>query len=374
MPAATHSFTVDALKGQAVIKQLNETVEKIQQNVGKRIFESCLRQIMPKSEDLLNEEEVVLLKRRLYALKRDIYPPVVTHNMADDSHDPILNQIRRLGLVNGRDDRVKVIFHPEFLNSNNPLFGLDYEDFVRGCHLGVFPSYYEPWGYTPAECTVMGVPSITTNLSGFGCYMEENIENPSDYGIYIVDRRMKSVEESIQQLADCMLSFCQKSRRQRINQRNRTERLSDFLDWRRMGLEYVKARHLAMRRKYPDAFKKWDHERDIDENDETSTDEAEYPHDYDDEKDSGYLGDQRKLTHPFSLPSSPKIQANLQKLEDERLKLLTGDSESTVNTSGFQSPISPGSIVDEDLGITTQELNDQLKKLKVESSKEQKRQ
>lgn len=61
---------------------------------------------------------------------------------------------------------LKVIFHPEFLSSTNPLFGLDYEDFVRGCHLGVFPSYYEPWGYTPAECTVMGIPSISTNLSG----------------------------------------------------------------------------------------------------------------------------------------------------------------------------------------------------------------
>lgn len=58
------------------------------------------------------------------------------------------------------------MFHPEFLASTNPLFGLEYDEFVRGCHLGVFPSYYEPWGYTPAECTVMGIPSITTNLSG----------------------------------------------------------------------------------------------------------------------------------------------------------------------------------------------------------------
>ena len=45
----------------------------------------------------------------------------------------------------------QVVFHPEFLNSTNPLFGLDYEDFVRGCHLGVFASYYEPWGYTPGQ-------------------------------------------------------------------------------------------------------------------------------------------------------------------------------------------------------------------------------
>jgi glycogen(starch) synthase len=94
----------------------------------------------------------------------------------------------------------------------------------------------------------MGVPSITTNLSGFGCYMEELIENASDYGIYIVDRRSKGVDDSVNQLADYMFEFAQKSRRQRINQRNRTERLSDLLDWKRMGMEYVKARQLALRR------------------------------------------------------------------------------------------------------------------------------
>lgn len=94
----------------------------------------------------------------------------------------------------------------------------------------------------------MGVPSITTNLSGFGCYMEELIENASDYGIYIVDRRMKGVDDSVNQLCEYMYDFTVKSRRQRINQRNRTERLSDLLDWKRMGMEYVKARQLALRR------------------------------------------------------------------------------------------------------------------------------
>lgn len=82
--------------------------------------------------------------------------------------------------------------------------------------------------------------------------MDENVENCEDYGIYIVDRRLKSIEESIQQLCDFMFRFCQKTRRQRINQRNRTERLSDLLDWKRMGLEYMKARQLALRRVYPD--------------------------------------------------------------------------------------------------------------------------
>lgn len=166
--------------------------------------------------------------------------------MVDGFNDPILSELRRLNLHNSPSDRVKVVFHPEFLSSKNPVLGMEYEDFVRGCHLGVFPSYYEPWGYTPAECTLMGIPSITTNLSGFGSFIEDTVECPSDYGIYIVDRRMKSVEESCNQLADFMFQFCQKSRRQRINQRNRTERLSDILDWRRMGIEYQKARYCAI--------------------------------------------------------------------------------------------------------------------------------
>ncbi|CUM66045.1 uncharacterized protein PRCAT00003699001 [Priceomyces carsonii] len=264
MPGRTNSYTVETLKGQAVIKQLETTIEEVQKKVGERLFEHCARfpnnpstsngGEVPSIEELIKPADRVLLKRRIFALKRDGLPPIVTHNMSDDSHDPILNQIRRVQLFNKPEDRVKIIFHPEFLNANNPILSLDYDEFVRGCHLGVFPSYYEPWGYTPAECTVMGVPSITTNLSGFGCYMEDLIEDTSDYGIYIVDRRMKSVDESINQLTDYMFNFAQKTRRQRINQRNRTERLSDLLDWKRMGLEYIKARQLSLKRAYPYKF------------------------------------------------------------------------------------------------------------------------
>ena len=231
-------------------------------------------------DELIKPADRALLKRRIFALKRDGLPPIVTHNMADDASDPVLNHIRRVQLFNKPEDRVKIIFHPEFLNANNPILSLDYDEFVRGCHLGVFPSYYEPWGYTPAECTVMGVPSITTNLSGFGCYMEDLIENTSDYGIYIVDRRMKSVDESINQLADCMYDFSMKTRRQRINQRNRTERLSDLLDWKRMGLEYIKARQLSLKRAYPDKFKNGANPFNNTEN--------------------------LKLTRPLSVPGSPR--------------------------------------------------------------------
>lgn len=252
MPAQTTSLSVDSLRGQAVVKSLSDTVSSIERGIGRRLFERSVHwkegDPMPDDKELITSADRVMLRRRLFAMKRHSLPPVVTHNMINDAEDPVLNQIRRVQLFNHPSDRVKVIFHPEFLNSANPVLGVDYDDFVRGTHLGVFPSYYEPWGYTPAECTVMGVPSITTNLSGFGCYMEELIENSSDYGIYIVDRRLKGVDDSVNQLTDYIFEFANKSRRQRINQRNRTERLSDLLDWKRMGMEYVKARQLALRR------------------------------------------------------------------------------------------------------------------------------
>ena len=178
MPAATNSYTIEALKGQAVTKQLRDTVTEIQNRIGARLFERTARytgfvlvsslvvvQILiryavrreqgtevPDAETLLSEEDKILLKRRVFALRRSALPPVTTHNMADDANDPILNQIRRVQLFNRTSDRVKVLFHPEFLNANNPILGMDYEEFVRGTHLGVFPSYYEPWGSVSVPC------------------------------------------------------------------------------------------------------------------------------------------------------------------------------------------------------------------------------
>uniref|UniRef100_A0A8D2LBT0 Glycogen [starch] synthase n=1 Tax=Varanus komodoensis TaxID=61221 RepID=A0A8D2LBT0_VARKO len=212
-----------------------DTAHSVTEKFGKKLYDALLRGEIPDMNKILDRDDLTIMKRAIYSTQRQSLPPVTTHNMIDDSSDPILSTIRRIGLFNNRTDRVKVILHPEFLSSTSPLLPMDYEEFVRGCHLGVFPSYYEPWGYTPAECTVMGIPSVTTNLSGFGCFMQEHVADPAAYGIYIVDRRFRSPDESCNQLTQFLYGFCQQSRRQRIIQRNRTERLSDLLDWRYLG-------------------------------------------------------------------------------------------------------------------------------------------
>eukprot|EP00730_Choanoeca_flexa_P014306 TRINITY_DN6210_c0_g1_i1.p1 TRINITY_DN6210_c0_g1~~TRINITY_DN6210_c0_g1_i1.p1 ORF type:complete len:682 (+),score=200.80 TRINITY_DN6210_c0_g1_i1:1262-3307(+) len=251
MPAKTNNFNVEALRGQAVVKNLTDAVKGIQAKIGAKMLESVTRGELPDTDALIDQVDKLKLKKGLLGAQRDTLPPVVTHNLEDDANDDVLNCIRRIHLFNNRHDRVKVIFHPEFLNPSSPLLPLDYEEFVRGCHLGVFPSYYEPWGYTPAECTVLGVPSVTSDLSGFGLFIREQVEEPEQYGIYVIGRRYKPAEESIQQLSEYMFDFCCLNRRQRINLRNRTERLSDLLGWSMLQDYYYDARMKALHRVFP---------------------------------------------------------------------------------------------------------------------------
>ena len=84
----------------------------------------------------------------------------------------------------------------------NPLFGLDYGQFVRGCNLGVFPSYYEPWGYTPLECIARGVPTITSDLSGFGDYMMQIMRDYEQWGVMVVNRTSQDFHKAAEQLSE----------------------------------------------------------------------------------------------------------------------------------------------------------------------------
>ena len=82
-------------------------------------------------------------------------------------------------------DRVKIVYHPEFLSSNNPVLGMEYEDFVRGCHLGVFPSSLWALGIHTCWMHPDGHSFHYNKLIRFGSFIEDTVECPSDYGIYI---------------------------------------------------------------------------------------------------------------------------------------------------------------------------------------------
>jgi glycogen(starch) synthase len=173
---------------------------------------------------------------------------VVTHILQDDQNDPVLNYIRQLGLINRAEDPVKIVYHPEFISPVSPLWGMEYEQFVRGCHLGVFPSLYEPWGYTPLECMALGVPAITSDLAGFGRWAQEHIFGHGELGLTVLNRRARSYHDAAADLTQKLLEFCKTRRRDRIALRNTVERTAWEFDWARLGTAYHKAHDLALER------------------------------------------------------------------------------------------------------------------------------
>ncbi|MCF6342515.1 MAG: alpha-glucan family phosphorylase, partial [Bacteroidales bacterium] len=100
----------------------------------------------------------------------------LTHKLNFQEHDPILAEIARQGLNNSEHDKVHVIFVPAYLNGNDGVVNLSYYDFLIGHDLSVFPSYYEPWGYTPLESIAFKVPTLTTNVAGFGDWVNKNFK------------------------------------------------------------------------------------------------------------------------------------------------------------------------------------------------------
>jgi glycogen(starch) synthase len=143
---------------------------------------------------------------------------------------------------------VKVVFHPEFVTATSPLISLDYEQFVRGCHMGIFPSYYEPWGYTPMESIALGVPAVTTDLSGFGAYVRRYVPEDQSTGVHVITRRNGNFDQATEDLVNYMFDFVKLNRRQRIELRNKVERTSELFDWSHLVRHYDEAHELALER------------------------------------------------------------------------------------------------------------------------------
>jgi glycogen synthase len=246
--APNRGMNVDVLRSQALFRELQQTASDIAREMSERLLSSVAEGRMPGIDDLIDENAQVRLKRMTHAWRKKRWPSIVTHDMEHDSTDAVLGQLRFCNLFNNPEDKVKVIFHPEFLSRTSPLIGLDYDEFVRGCHLGVFPSYYEPWGYTPMECAALGVPAVTSDLAGFGCYVTDKIPDHDKKGMYVLGRRYKSFDESAEELTSIMQQALTMDRRERIDLRNRVESLSVQFDWKELVRYYWEAHALAVER------------------------------------------------------------------------------------------------------------------------------
>lgn len=245
-----YNIKPEVLQSKAMMQEIMETCRAIQQQVGRRLFyESTVRHDnqLPNLNEFVDEYWKLRYRRIVQSWKTSDNPVVVTHKLVNEERDEILNFVQSRKLLNGPNDPVKIIYHPDFINSSNPLFGMDYNQFVRGCHLGIFPSYYEPWGYTPLECMASGVPSITSDLSGFGDYILHHIPEHEEFGLHVIERGKRTFDWSANQLMEVMYNFLKQSRRERIMQRNNVENNSAIFDWQNLIRHYQEAYQTALK-------------------------------------------------------------------------------------------------------------------------------
>jgi len=239
------------LQSRAQLSEVRETCRAIEEQVGERLFVAAAASAdhrLPDLDSMVDDYWKLRYRRGLQSWKTTALPAVITHNLVNDQDDDILNFVRRANLVNNRHDRVKIVYHPDFVSTTSPLFGMDYGQFVRGCHLGIFPSYYEPWGYTPLECVARGVPAVTSDLSGFGDYVQKNVPQHEEKGIFVVRRQERTFDQAAEELTDMLWNFVILSRRERISQRNRVESSADIFDWKNLRVYYDRAYGLALER------------------------------------------------------------------------------------------------------------------------------
>ena len=143
-----------------------------------------------------------------------------------------------------RKGKVSAVFVPYYLNGQDPLFGKTYYDLLIGMDVTVFPSYYEPWGYTPLESCAFHVPTITTSLAGFGAWAAQQKDQ---YGVVVVERNDSNFDEVAEQISDALLRFDRLDKNDKARAREAAAAIAKLADWKHFFKYYRKAYDIAIK-------------------------------------------------------------------------------------------------------------------------------
>ncbi len=175
--------------------------------------------------------------------------PQVTHWLHNMGHDNVLNMMKFYDMHNRHDDRVKVIFLPCYIDGHDGILNLSYYDVVLGNDLCIYPSYYEPWGYTPLEAIAFKVPCITTDLAGFGLWANKEFghEGQIEDGVKVIHRTDYNYSEVADYIKDTVADFSGFTPKQVETCRKNASQLSKKALWKEFIKYYYQAYDLALR-------------------------------------------------------------------------------------------------------------------------------
>lgn len=175
--------------------------------------------------------------------------PQITHWLHNMGHDNVLNMMKFYDMHNRHDDMVKVIFLPCYLDGKDGILNLTYYDVVLGNDLCIYPSYYEPWGYTPLESVAFKVPCITTDLAGFGLWVNKELGHAGEIedGVKVIHRTDYNYSEVADIIKDTVAHYSNLTPKQVEACRKNAEALSKKALWSEFIKYYYEAYDIALR-------------------------------------------------------------------------------------------------------------------------------
>ena len=175
--------------------------------------------------------------------------PYLTHELHNFYEDAIACAIRNLQIDNrSGKNRVKVIYAPCYLKGNDGIFNKDYYDVLIGNDLSVYPSYYEPWGYTPLESAAFHIPTITTNLAGFGLWVNSVLGRRGELldGVEVISRTDSNYFDAADVITKNICNFAKLSEKEVNDCRKKVAKIAEKALWKHFIKNYLEAYDVAL--------------------------------------------------------------------------------------------------------------------------------
>ena len=175
------------------------------------------------------------------------YQTQVTHYLMNPEYDTITRRLREIQLTNAIGDKVKVYFVPSYLTGNDGIFNMSYYDLLCGLDLALFPSYYEPWGYTPLEALAFRVPTLTTTLAGFGLWVQSHYPGKHP-GITVLERTDANYHQVVEGVMERIREIASLDKRRRPTYRKNAQEVAQIALWDNQIVYYQQAYSQAIQR------------------------------------------------------------------------------------------------------------------------------
>lgn len=191
------------------------------------------------------------LQERMKSKKKATMPlpnPVITHELHNLNDDRIVQEIWKLGLKNLPTDKVKVLLVPCYLEGNDGIFNMAYYHLLAANDLALYPSYYEPWGYTPLESCAFHTPCVTTDLSGFGQWVDNVLGHSGELkdGVCVIHRTDGNFYEVAQKMCAVVHEMLLLTTKERTEVRNKAAKLANKAQWKHFIKFYYQAYDFAL--------------------------------------------------------------------------------------------------------------------------------